>query len=74
MMLALAIAATTATFSVVEGVLLRPLPFHDPGRLVRFLRDHWQKEIQTQQLGFGRPSNAAEAWPKEETFFTTPRL
>src|ERR1700730_18857183 len=33
-MLALGIAATTATFSVVEGLLLRPLPFHDPGRLV----------------------------------------
>jgi putative ABC transport system permease protein len=32
--LALGIAATTATFSVVEGLLLRPLPFHDPGRLV----------------------------------------
>jgi putative ABC transport system permease protein len=33
--LALAIGATTAIFSVIDGVLLKPLPFRDPERVVR---------------------------------------
>jgi len=37
--LALGIGATTAIFSLVQGILLRPLPFSDPGRLV-LLGDH----------------------------------
>ena len=37
--LALGIGATTAIFSLVEGVLLRPLPFKDANRLV-LLGDH----------------------------------
>lgn len=35
LMLALGIGATTTIFSLIEGILLRPLPFRDPGRLVQ---------------------------------------
>ena len=41
LMLAFGIGATTAIFSIIEGVLLRPLPFPDSDRLV-VLSDHLQ--------------------------------
>ncbi len=37
---ALGIGATTATFSIADHVLLRPLPFRDADRLVRLTENH----------------------------------
>jgi len=38
--LAIGIGATTAVFTVAYGVLLRPLPYRDPGRLVMLMYGH----------------------------------
>ena len=44
--LALGIGTTTAVFSLVDAVLFRPLPAHDPGRLVRvFARSESAPEL-----------------------------
>ena len=38
--LALGIGTTTAVFTIVDGVLLRPLPYRDPSRLVSLFYGH----------------------------------
>ena len=42
--LALATGATTAIFSAVNGVLLRPLPFENPDQLVQIYGRNWRED------------------------------
>src|SRR4051794_18212908 len=44
--LALGIGANATIFCVIDGVLLKPLPFHDPGRLSMV----WQKTVSAPKL------------------------
>jgi putative ABC transport system permease protein len=50
--LALAMGATTTIFSAVNAVLLRKLPFADPGRLVLLWGEERQRGIQRSQVCF----------------------
>jgi putative ABC transport system permease protein len=63
--LALGIGANTAIFSLLDAVLLRPLPFHDPDRLVMVWED-------ATRVGFPRntpaPANYAD-WKAQNRVF-----
>ena len=44
LVMALGIGATTSLFTIVRAVLLKPLPFRDPGKLV-MVYEHFRVDI-----------------------------
>ncbi len=62
--MALGIGSTTAIFTVVRGIVLRPLPFPDPNRLVMI----WEIPPDTHKPNFVELQNFA-AWKKRSGSF-----
>src|SRR5216110_1539431 len=65
--LALGIGANTAIFSVVNGVLLRPLPFPASDRLVMILTIHHQRDGTSQRWNVFDPD--FKEWTEQNHVF-----
>ena len=63
--LVIGIGATTALFSVVEAVLLRPLPYSDANRLAVLWTDNVRKSLHQERTSYPN----FEDWQKQNTTF-----
>ena len=68
-MLAVGIGATTAMFSIVYGVLLRPLPFHDPDALV-LVGERVPEIGGSERFAYFDTPSAFLAWQQHATAFS----
>ncbi|HKQ91015.1 MAG TPA: ABC transporter permease [Blastocatellia bacterium] len=65
--LAIGIGATSAIFGVVNGVVLRPLPYREPERLVRL----WQNKVIAGVSGIPVSEGNVNVWRKQAQSFET---
>jgi len=73
LLLALGVGATTAMFSVVNGVVLRPLALPDPGQLM-LIGERIPQMPQTAGLAWFDSLAAFSAWQREASDFTAMSL
>jgi predicted permease len=64
---ALGIGVTTAAVSIADHVLLRPLPFHEPGRLVKLWQDQSYRGYSRMELS---PGNYRD-WQQQARSFSS---